>query len=60
MSGDVVNLRAVRKAKARDAARVLADANAAKFGRTKAERAVSEAEAAKARRDLDAHRRDPG
>jgi hypothetical protein len=35
---DVVNLNHARKARARDEKRVTADANAAKFGRTKAER----------------------
>ncbi len=37
--GDVVNLNRARKAKARDGARVTAEANRAKFGRTKAEKA---------------------
>jgi phage protein D len=56
----VVNLRTVRKQAARAAARAEAEANAAKHGRTKAERALQKAEAEKAARDLDAHRRDPG
>lgn len=56
---EIVNLRAVRKAKARSAARATADGNAAKFGRTKGQRALEKAEAEKARAALDAHRREP-
>jgi hypothetical protein len=37
--GEVVNLRRMKKRKARDAARREGDANAAKHGRTKGERA---------------------
>lgn len=37
--GDVVNLNKARKARARVEARMTADANRAKFGRTKAEKA---------------------
>ncbi|MDP3263880.1 MAG: DUF4169 family protein [Tabrizicola sp.] len=55
---EVVNLRTVKKQAARKAARSEADANAAKFGRTRAEREAEAARAAKAARDLDAHRRD--
>jgi len=55
---EVVNLRTVKKQAARTAARVTADANAARFGRTKAEREAEAARAAKAARDLDAHRRE--
>ena len=43
---EIVNLRAKRKEAARKAARAKGDENAAKFGRTKAER------------DLDGHRRE--
>ena len=52
----VVNLKAARKARARAEAKVAADANAAKFGRTKGEKDRVAAEADKARRDLDGHR----
>ena len=52
----VVNLKAARKARARAEAKVAADANAARFGRTKAEKALDEARAEKALRDLDGHR----
>ena len=55
----VVNLTQARKARDRAAKRAEADTNAAKFGRTKAQRALEEAEAEKARAALDAHKRDP-
>jgi hypothetical protein len=55
---EIVNLARTKKQAARKAARVTADANAAKFGRTKAERALEKAQAEKAARELDAHRRD--
>lgn len=58
MTAEVVNLRQVRKARARTEAKAQADANAAKFGRTGAEKARQAAEAKKSARDLDAHRRD--
>ncbi|MGC6328946.1 DUF4169 family protein [Rhizorhabdus sp. FW153] len=44
--GDVVNLNKLRKAKARVEAKVQAEANRAKFGRTKAERKRDEKERA--------------
>jgi len=53
VSGEVVNLRAARKAKARAGAEVEAQANRAKFGRTKAERARDEREAERAARLVD-------
>ncbi|MFM7443476.1 MAG: DUF4169 family protein [Tabrizicola sp.] len=56
--GEVVNLRTVKKQAARKAARLAADANAAKHGRSKAERALEEARAEKAARDLDGHKRE--
>jgi hypothetical protein len=57
---EIVNLRAARKQADRAKKRVQADANAAKFGRTKAERERESAEAEKARQRLDAHRIGPG
>ena len=57
---EIINLRQARKQAARKAARAQADANAAKFGRSKAERALQEAQAEKTRREHEAHRRDPG
>lgn len=54
----ITNLSQFRKQKARAEKRVAGDANAAKFGRSKAQRATEEAEAEKARRHLDQHRRE--
>ena len=56
--GEVVNLRTAKKQAARKAARSVADANAAKHGRTKAERALEKARAEKAVRELDGHKRE--
>ena len=58
--GEIVNLRQAKKQAARKAALAKGDENAAKFGRTKAERSVQEARAEKAARDLEAHRRETG
>ena len=55
---EVVNLRTAKKQAARMAARSLADASAAKHGRTKAERDLEKARAEKAAKALDAHKRD--
>ncbi len=58
---EVVNLRAARKARERAEARAAADENAARFGRTKALKALEKARAEKARATLAAHRREePG
>lgn len=54
----VVNLGRFRKEKARAEKRAEADANAAKHGRTRAEKALDKARAEKAARDLDGHERD--
>ena len=48
----------VDKARARAEDRAQADANAAKFGRSKAEKDLEKARTEKAARDLEAHRRD--
>ena len=56
--GEVVNLRSAKKQAARKAARLAADANAARHGRTKAERELEKAQAEKAARDLDGHKRE--
>ncbi len=58
MTGKVVSLSRARKTRARDDKRRQADANAAKHGRGKAEKATDAAVANKAERDLDGHRRD--
>jgi len=59
MSGKPVSLNRVRKQKARTAKRVRADENAAKFGRSKAEKARDRAQSAKADAHLDDHRLKP-
>ncbi|MFG6283129.1 DUF4169 family protein [Sphingomonas sp. S6] len=51
--GEVVNFRRARKARDRAAAGRLADANRAKFGRTKAEREAAGADKARVERILD-------
>ena len=51
----IVNLRQVRKDKARAETRAQAATNAAKFGRSKSERSRDATEADKARRHLDGH-----
>ncbi|MGC1260867.1 MAG: DUF4169 family protein [Jannaschia helgolandensis] len=55
MKGKVVSLSAARKARDRDAKKVRADANAARFGRTRAEKDVEKAQADKAQRHVDDH-----
>ncbi|KGJ03595.1 protein of unknown function [Paracoccus halophilus] len=59
-TGKVINLRAARKSAARDAARRQGDANAAKFGRSKAGKRAEKDAAARAARHLDGHRRETG
>ncbi|MGL6209337.1 MAG: DUF4169 family protein [Paracoccaceae bacterium] len=55
---EVINLSAARKARAKAEKRVVADQNALKFGRTKAERDHEKAIADKAKADLDGHQRE--
>ncbi|MBI1219346.1 MAG: DUF4169 family protein [Rhodobacteraceae bacterium] len=55
---EIVNLNHARKAQARAKARATAEANALKFGRSKAERALEQTQADKARAALDAHARE--
>ncbi len=55
---EMVNLRMARKAKAKAAHEVHAQANRAKFGRTKAEKSRDRAEAERTVRLLDSARRD--
>lgn len=52
---EIVNLRRVRKQRARQDAEDEAQTNRIAFGRTKAQRQIAEAERAKAARDLDGH-----
>lgn len=53
-----VNLNRFRKDKARAEKKARADANAVKFGRTKAEKSLEKARKDKAERGLDGHKRD--
>ncbi|WP_372605663.1 DUF4169 family protein [Actibacterium sp.] len=57
--GNVVNLNQVRKKTARAEKRGKADANAVKFGRTKAQKDLERSQNAKQTTQLDAHKRDP-
>jgi hypothetical protein len=50
---NVVNLNQFRKAKSRSDEKAKADENAAKFGRTKAQKALEKARQDKDRQDLD-------
>lgn len=54
-----VNLNKARKARDRDTARKRADANAVKFGRTKVEKALDQAETDKLKRTVDQAKREP-
>ena len=56
--GDVVNLKRFRKRAARDQSAKQADANRARFGRTKSERTLDELRANRAKDMLDQHRID--
>ncbi|WP_122076173.1 DUF4169 family protein [Pseudophaeobacter sp. EL27] len=53
--GMPVNLNRYRKTQARAKDRARADENAVKFGRSKLEKELEKARAAKAKRDLDGH-----
>lgn len=55
---EIINLRLVRKAKARAEKEKLAATNRARFGRSKAERALETARSEQAKDRLDAHRKD--
>lgn len=54
----VINLRQVRKDRDRAEKRAEADANAAKFGRNKAQKAVEKSDADRAAKHLDGVKRD--
>ncbi|WP_297341389.1 DUF4169 family protein [Pseudophaeobacter sp.] len=56
--GKPVNLNRYRKTQARAEDKARADQNAVKFGRSKLEKSLQEARAAKAKRDLDSHKSD--
>ena len=55
---EIINLRQVRKQKARAEAEKTAEQNRIAFGRTKAERKLTEAERDKAARHIDGHKLD--
>lgn len=59
MSADLVNLRQVRKRRARDEKARKADENRLAFGRTKSEKDLTAAENRKLHRSLDQKRLDP-
>ena len=59
MTGKLVNLARARKERARQEARTRGDENAARFGRSKAEKALERARAGKAEKDLTGHKREP-
>ncbi len=56
--GDILNLRAAKKAASRAKARAQGGENAAKFGRSKAQKLAQKTQADKARAAIDAHRRE--
>lgn len=56
--GEVVNLRRVRKGKAREDRAEKAEANRAKFGRSKSEKTLADASRTLGEKRLDAHLRD--
>ena len=58
--GEIVNLRRARKQAARRLAEETAAANRLRHGRSKAERELEAARDAKAGRELDGHRLEPG
>ncbi|SMQ64575.1 protein of unknown function [Devosia lucknowensis] len=55
---EIINLRTARKAKARTAKEVAAEANRLKFGRTKGEKLKDATEKARAEKHIDGHKRD--
>ena len=56
---EIINLRQAKKTRERAKKHSEGDENAARFGRTKALKALEEARADKERASLDGHRRDP-
>lgn len=55
---ELINLRTARKRKARDQQSAQADQNRITFGRTKAEKNLTQAKVDQASKRLDAHKRD--
>jgi hypothetical protein len=58
MTAEIVNLRRVRKRKARDEKEVAANVNRAAFGRAKSEKELSKAKLALQKKLLDEHKRE--
>ncbi|MBV1917952.1 MAG: DUF4169 family protein [Sphingomonadaceae bacterium] len=58
MTGDVINLRSVRKNKARSAKEAQAQTNRRKYGRSRSEKDAAKNEAERNRRNLEGARRD--
>ena len=58
MTAEIVNLRSVRKRKAREEKEVVANVNRAAFGRAKSEKELSKAKLALQKKLLDEHKRD--
>ena len=58
MAADIINLNKRRKAARREERQKRGDENAVKFGRTKAQKSLEDAETEKAIAKLDQHRRD--
>jgi hypothetical protein len=58
--GDIINLKRIKKRQEREQAAKQADANRARFGRTKSERSGEELRADRANALLDQHRIDGG
>lgn len=58
MSGSPINLNRARKARERAREKLTADANALKYGRTRAQKRLEATRNEKARRDLDALKRE--
>ncbi|MGB8315918.1 MAG: DUF4169 family protein [Aestuariivirga sp.] len=58
MTAEIVNLRSVRKRKARDEKEVAANVNRAAFGRAKSEKELSKAKLALQKKLLDEHKRE--
>ncbi len=59
MTDAPINLNRARKQRARADAKTLADENAVRFGRTKAQKKLEQARSDKAAKDVDGHKREP-
>lgn len=59
MSAEIINLRQARKQRERDEKDARAAENRARFGRSKANRALEDDAQARAARSLDGHQREP-